>query len=68
MTVAAQLHPQFVTDGAGKKTAVILPISEYAELLEDFEDLSVAAERRNESTVSHKKFVAELRHDGLLQH
>ena len=67
MTVATQLHPQFVTDGTGRKTAVILPIAEFQELLEDLADLAVAAERRDEPTVSHDELVAELRRDGLLQ-
>lgn len=67
MTVATQLHPQFVTDGAGKRTGVLLPIHEYKELLEDLGDLAVAAERRDEPTVSHEELVAELRRDGLLQ-
>ncbi len=67
MSVAIQFHPQFVTDNLGKKTAVILPISEYSELLEDLEDLAMVAERRDEPTVSHGEFVAELRRDGLLQ-
>jgi len=67
MTVATQRHPQFVTDGTGKKTGVILPIGEYQELLEDLENLAVAAERRDEPTVSHGELVAELRRDGILQ-
>lgn len=66
MTVATQVHPQFVTDEAGKKTGVILPIAEYRELLEDLADLAVAAERRNEATVRHEDLLSELKRDGLL--
>mgnify|MGYP000506428963 CR=1 FL=1 len=66
MNTALELHPHFVTDDLGKKTAVILPITEYSELLEDLNDLAVVAERREESTLSHKKFTAELKCDGLL--
>lgn len=66
MNTALKLHPQFVTDDAGKKTAVILPITEYSELLEDLNDLAVVAERREEPTLSHKEFTAELKCDGLL--
>ncbi len=28
------LHPQFITDKTGKKSAVVLPIKEYNKLLE----------------------------------
>ena len=66
MDTATQLHPQYVTDESGKKTAVILPIDEYQELLEDLEDLATAAERRDEPTVSHEELVAELKRDGVL--
>ena len=66
MTVATQVHPQFVTDDTGKKTGVILPIAEYQELLEDLADLAVVAERRNESTVCHDDLLVELKRDGLL--
>lgn len=66
MNTALKLHPQFVTDDLGKKTAVILPITEYSELLEDLNDLAVVAERREESSLSHQEFIAELKCDGLL--
>ncbi|MHC4177646.1 MAG: hypothetical protein ACYSWU_09070, partial [Planctomycetota bacterium] len=35
MTTGSNVHPQYVTDSDGRKTAVILPIEEYHELLED---------------------------------
>ncbi len=34
------LHPQFVTDQAGNKNAVLLPIKEYQLLLEEIEELN----------------------------
>ena len=61
-----QLKPQYITTESGKKTAVVLPILEFQELLEDIEDLATVAERRNESTISHKELVAELKRDGLV--
>ena len=67
MKPEVKLHPKYVTDGDGRKTAVILPIEEYDELLEDMEDLAVAAERRDEPTIPHAKAVAELKRDGHLQ-
>jgi hypothetical protein len=59
-------HPQYITDDKGHKTAVILPIEAYTELLEDLSDLAAVAERRNEETVSHKDLLAELKADGLI--
>ncbi len=35
----------------GKPTAVVLPISEYKELLEDLHDLAVIARRKDEPTI-----------------
>jgi PHD/YefM family antitoxin component YafN of YafNO toxin-antitoxin module len=36
----------------GRRVAVILPLAEYQELLEDVEDLAVIASRKDEPTVS----------------
>ncbi len=60
------LELQYVTNEAGEKTAVILPIDRFQELIEDIEDLASAAERRDEPTVSHRDLVAELKRDGLI--
>ena len=60
------LSPQYITDEGGKKTAVILSIEAYSELMEDLSDLAAAVERRNEETISHKDLLAELKVDGLL--
>ena len=46
----ARAKKQFVVDEKGAKKAIILPIKEYEELLEDLEDLAVIAERRHEPT------------------
>jgi len=59
-------NPQYITDNTGRKTAVILPLDAYTELLEDLSDLAAVAERRTEETVSHKDLLAELKADGLL--
>ena len=45
---------------------LILPISQFRELLEDIKDLAAVAERRNEPTISHEEFLAELKKDGLI--
>lgn len=57
---------QYLTDDRGERTAVLLPISAYEKLLEDLDDLAVVAERREEPTIPHEKFVSELERDGLL--
>lgn len=66
MTSASKLHPQYVTDTQGHRTAVILPIEEYDELIEDLADLAVAAERKDEPSVAHDQVVAELKENAHL--
>lgn len=66
MSHRKDLHPQFVTDADGQRTAVILPVEEYEELLEDLAGLAVIAEGRNEPTIPHERVKAELKKDGSL--
>lgn len=40
------MNTQFIVYDSGKKTAVILPVDEYEELLEDIHDPAVIAERK----------------------
>jgi len=60
------LKPQYITNETGKKTAVILPIAQFQELMEDIEDLAAAAERHEEPATSHDEFVSGLKRDGIL--
>lgn len=60
------LTVNYITNEAGEKTAVILSISQFEELLEDLADLATIAERRNESATSHEDLVAELRQNDLI--
>ena len=60
------LQEQYVVDGKGQKTAVILSIGEYEELLEDLHDLSIIAERRDEPTIAFEDIKKGLKEDGLL--
>lgn len=62
-----EIELQYVTNHAGEKTAVLLPIREFQELMEDIDDLAAIAERREEPTVSHDGLLAELKRDGLIQ-
>ena len=66
MTIAQELRPQFIIDPNGQKKAVILPVREYEELLEDLEDLAAVAERRKEKTLSHDQLLKELTADGFI--
>jgi hypothetical protein len=60
MRKISELQVQYVTNDAGKKTAVILPIEEFEELLEDIDDLDVLAERRDEPSISHAEVISQL--------
>jgi hypothetical protein len=57
---------RYVTNQNGEKTAVIVPIEEFEELLEDVGDLAAVAERREEPTISHDQLLAELKRDGVI--
>ena len=61
-----ELHPQFITDESGNKQSVILPITDFQDLIEDLEDLAIVAERRGEPTTNHVEFIKELKSNGLL--
>ena len=56
----------YIVDEKGERTAEVLPIGDYEELLEDVHDLAVIAERREEPTMSLEDLKAKLRKDGLL--
>ena len=45
----------------GKPTAVIMPIAEYEELLEDLHDLGVIARRKDEPTIPLAKVKRRLK-------
>jgi len=50
----------------GPKTAVILSIGPYEELLEDLHDLSIIAELRDVGTTTFEDIKKGLKEDGLL--
>ena len=47
----AEAKRSYVVDENGNRRAVMLPIEEYEELLEDLQDLALIAQRRDEPTV-----------------
>lgn len=57
---------QFVTDDEGHKIAVVVPLEEYEELIEDMQDLAVIAERRDDPEISWDEVKRKLQTDGLL--
>ena len=59
-------HKQYIVDDKGKKTAVVLSLEEYEELIEDIHDLAVIAERRDEPTISFDELKKRLKTDGLI--
>ena len=66
MQPAPKFDPEYVTNSEGKKKAVILPIEDYQELLEDLDDLAIIAERREEPTIPHNMVMEDLKRNGYL--
>jgi len=56
---------QYVVDADGNKTAVILSLERYRELMEDVHDLAVVAERRDEQPIDLSEMKQRLEEDGL---
>jgi PHD/YefM family antitoxin component YafN of YafNO toxin-antitoxin module len=57
---------QYIIDAEGNKTAIILSIEQYEQMLEDLHDLAIVAERRTEQPVSLANMQEWLREDGIL--
>jgi hypothetical protein len=57
----AATHEQYITDKKGKKSAIILPIEKYNELIEDIHDLAIVAERKDEDTISFEEIKKRLK-------
>ena len=64
--MVVELNPSYITDEAGEKLSVILPVEEYENLLEELEDLISIAQRKDEDITSHKDFIKELEEDGII--
>jgi PHD/YefM family antitoxin component YafN of YafNO toxin-antitoxin module len=60
------ISEQYVIDASGTKTAVILSIEEYEQLLEDLHDLAIVAERRSEKRISAADMEKKLKRDRTL--
>lgn len=57
---------QFLTDDHGQKVAVVIPIADFEELMEDLADLAAVAERRDDDRISLADLKTQLISDGLL--
>ena len=55
---------QYITDAQGERTAVILPLDEYEELLEDMHVIRVAEETKDEPSRPLNDVVEEMRRAG----
>jgi hypothetical protein len=55
---------QYITDSAGHKTAVILPIEDYEEMLEDLHFGEVARESTDEPKRDFAEVLKEMRDNG----
>ncbi len=51
----------------GKRTAVILPIAEYEELLQDLDDLAMIARRKDEPTIALAEVKRRLKKNGAVR-
>lgn len=56
-----KLREQYLIDEKGQKTAVVIPVEEYEELLEDLHDLAMIAERRDEPTITFNELKKKLK-------
>lgn len=66
MNTLKTIEKKFIVDDKGRKSAVIVPIEKYEELLEDIHDLAIVAERRAEQTTSFVELKKKLKRNGLL--
>ncbi len=55
---------QYITDANGERTAVIIPLEEYGELLEDLHIIRVAEETKGEPHIPWEQVKAELLSEG----
>ncbi len=67
MVFPRKVKTQFVTNDKGRKVAVVIPIKEYEELMEDMIDLATCIERRNDESLPWEQVKKELIADGILQ-
>jgi hypothetical protein len=62
------MNTRYLTDERGERVAVVIPIADYEDLMEDVADLACVAERRDEERISLAELKKQLIADGLLPH
>lgn len=62
------MNTRYLTDERGERVAVVIPIADYEDLMEDVPDLACVAERRDEERISLAELRKQLIADGLLPH
>ena len=55
------MSTQFITDEKGKKVAAVVPIEEYAELMEDLEDSAAIARMRGKKGIPLDEVMKKLK-------
>ena len=61
-----KIKEQYIVSKEGKKIAVIIPIEEFEELLEDLHDLAIISERKDEPAIPLEDLREKLIEDGIL--
>ena len=61
MTMSMNIHTKYITNDDWKKLSVVLSIEEFEEILEDYEDLAIVAQRKDDKLTSHEDFLEELK-------
>ncbi len=61
MTMPMNIHSKYITNDDGQKLSVVLSIEEFEEILEDYEDLAIVAQRKGDKLTSHEDFLEELK-------
>jgi PHD/YefM family antitoxin component YafN of YafNO toxin-antitoxin module len=64
--MSTPVKEQYIIDAEGNKTAIILSIEQYEQMLEDLHDLAIVAERRTEQPVSLANMQEWLKQDEIL--
>jgi PHD/YefM family antitoxin component YafN of YafNO toxin-antitoxin module len=64
--MSTPVKEQYIIDAEGNKTAIILSIEQYEQMLEDLHDLAIVAERCTEQPVSLANMQEWLKADGIL--
>ena len=60
------LRPQYITEKSRKRAAVIVGLSYYEGILEEWEDLKTISRRRREHSIPFSQFEARLKKRDLL--